>query len=47
MRSCSVFSIGNLDDKPFETLNLSELTEADLHRLIELRGGVRDDASEE
>ena len=46
-RPADQVAIGNLDDKPFETLNLSELTEADLHRLIELRGGVSDDASEE
>lgn len=38
-RPADQIAIGNLEDRPFETLDLSSLSDADLKKLIELRGG--------
>lgn len=39
-RPADQVAIGNLDDRPFETLDLSTLSDKDLQHLIELRGGL-------
>lgn len=36
-RPADQIAIGNLEDRPFETLNLTELSDADLKHLLELR----------
>ena len=42
-RPADQVAIGNLDDKPFETLDLTSLSDSDLNRLIELRSGRIED----
>lgn len=42
-RPADQVAIGNLDDKPFETLDLSALSDADLQYLLERRGGLSDE----
>lgn len=39
-RPADQLAIGNLDDRPFETLDLSTLSDADLNYLLEQRGGL-------
>jgi hypothetical protein len=39
-RPADQVTIGNLDDKPFETLDLTALSDADLQYLLEKRGGL-------
>lgn len=42
-RPADQVAIGNLDDKPFETLDLSSLSDADLQYLLDKRGGLIED----
>jgi hypothetical protein len=42
-RPADQLAIGNLDDRPFETLDLSALSDEDLNYLLEQRGGLGGD----
>lgn len=46
-RPADQLAIGNLDDRPFETLDLSTLSDADLQYLLSKRSAHGDDEDEE
>lgn len=45
-RPADQVAIGNLDDRPFETLDLSMLSDDELQHLISVRGGLGDEPEE-